>query len=89
MPECLSGFIIIRKMKTKKYSILKVPNNLHYITWKGYTIQNFEDMLNLIAQGYEDEVKEYIVKSYANQSWGDYKLLLDLLNNEDEVEAGY
>ena len=76
-------------METKKYSILKVPNNLHYVTWKGYTIQNFEYMLNLIAQGYKDEVEEYLVKSYVNQAWGDYNLLIALLNNEDEVEAEY
>ena len=76
-------------MKEKKYSILKVPNNLHYATWMGYTIQSFEDMLNLIAQGYEDEVKEYLVKSYTNQVQGYYNLLISLLNTEDEVEAGY
>lgn len=71
-----------------KYKKLRVPYHLYYVTWMGQTQEQIEIALCLLSQGYYEKVIRYIYNNYVKQGEGYYKLLIDLLI-ENEVGAEY
>lgn len=68
--------------------ILEVPGDTIYATWQGYNIFHIERMLNLLAQGYEEELIDRIRIHQLNIGRGIYHLMIRVLNGE-EVDWTY
>ena len=69
-------------MDKRKYQVLKIPVGITYVRWQGETISRLEMALNMMAQGYEKELREGVFGDYVGIALGFLNFIKELVNEE-------